>query len=724
MVTEPTPTSQPIRARMSGAETSALMRRLCEHLGIAFSANRVFPSLADLNRDGGPIEEVEELNAIGKHFGIRFRQMSGTLRDLVHSVSDSGPVIVHPTSSANNDGSGAVLILGVQGRNRLTTNQNGVDRVESNGWLRKNLESDSDGNYRWLLVQPMLAVDHASRFQYQGGTQSEPLKPLRRFFALLKPEASDVRNILVFSIVIGLLSLTLPLAVEAIVNTIAFGRYLQPLIVLCLIVLVFLGFRAGLSVLMTVVTEVIQRKLFVRTVEDLSYRLTRVPLSTWQKYHGPELVNRFFDIVNIQKVTSKLLLETLMLALQTIIGLTVLAFYHPFLLGYDIGLLAMMTIVLYFMGRGAIRTAIQESQLKYDTAAWLQEIVRHPSTFKYNGGLGFAINRADELAAKYINHRQSHFRILIRQISFAMIMQVIAATVLLALGGYLVIERQMTLGQLVAAELIVTVILGSFAKLGKDLESFYDLMASVDKIGKLFDLPVETIDKLHLMKQPGAYSMTLVDMQNGVTPNSAANIKFDAARSYALYGPSGLQRRKLIEILVGQSKPSAGHVLLDDYRVDAIAAESLQEKVSLIREIELFEGTVDENLRLGRENVGSADINDVVSRLGFRKTLAALPEGFGTKLSISGYPLSPDQAIRLVIARALVAKPGILFIDGLLDRLSDEEAEDLLPRLESFAEVTTIIVATGRRSIARWAQRCLDLRQEEWGLDKFVAKEE
>lgn len=708
---------------MSGAETSVLMRRLCEHLGIAFSANRVFPSLADLNQDGEPIDDVEELNAIGKHFGIRFRQMAGTLKDLVHSVSDSGPVVVKAKTSSVSDEPGLVLVLEVKGRGRLTINVNGDDRIEPNRWLRKNLECDREGNYCWLLVQPMLAVDHASRFQYQGGFQAEPLKPFRRFIAFLKPEAADVRNILVFSIIIGLLSLTLPLAVEAIVNTIAFGRYLQPLIVLCLIVLVFLGFRAGLSVLMTVVTEIIQRKLFVRTVEDLSYRLTRVPLSTWQKYHGPELVNRFFDIVNVQKVTSKLLLESLMLALQTIIGLTVLAFYHPFLLGYDIGLLAMMTVVLYFMGRGAVRTAIQESELKYETAAWLQEIVRHPSTFKYNGGLGFAINRADELAARYINQRQSHFRILIRQISFAMTMQVIAATVLLALGGYLVIAQQMTLGQLVAAELIVTVILGSFAKLGKDLESFYDLMASVDKLGKLFDLPVETIDKLHLTKRPGAYRMTLVDVQIGTKPNSPASIEFEAGQSYALYGPSGLERRKLIEILVGQSKPSSGHILLDDFRVDAIAAESLQEKVSLIREIELFEGTVDENLRLGRENVGSADINDMVSRLGFRKTLVALPEGFGTKLSISGYPLSPDQAIRLVIARALIAKPGILFIDGLLDRLSDEEAEDLLPRLESFAEATTIIVATGRRSIARWAQHCIDLRKENWGLEKFVVED-
>ena len=429
---------------------------------------------------------------------------------------------------------------------------------------------------------------------------------------------------------------------------------LQPLIVLSLIVLVFLGFRAGLNVLMTVVTEIIQRKLFVRTVEDLAYRLTRVPLSTWKKYHGPELVNRFFDIVNVQKVTAKLLLETLMLGLQTVIGLSVLAFYHPFLLGYDIGLLVIMTIVLWFIGRGAVKTAKDESQLKYETAAWLQEIVRHPTTFKFNGGLGYAINRADELAAQYINHRQSHFRILIKQISFSMIMQVFAATVLLALGGYLVIEQEMTLGQLVAAELIVTVILGSFAKLGKDLESYYDLMASVDKLGKLFDLPVEPIDKLQVAQDPGADSVSLVNVKLDGQTSEPANVDFHAGQTYAVYGGSELLRGKLIEVLVGQLKPTAGHVLLDDYRVDAISAESLQEKISLIREIELFEGSVDENLRMGRANIGSAKVNDIVATLGMRKVLDTLEQGYATRVSICGYPLSQSDAIRLVLALSLI----------------------------------------------------------------------
>lgn len=695
-----------------------MLQRVCEHFGVAYSANRVFPSMADLNQDGTTVSEVDELNAIGKHFGIRFREMSGSLKDLVHNVSDSALVLVRSDSEAADENS-PLLIMNARGANRLTINQGERDRTVKKGWLHKQLAAGDDGLYHWFLVQPVLAADGASRCHYEGGTLDAPLKPLRRFISFLKPEAQDVRSVVIFSVVIGLLSLTTPLAVEAVVNTIAFGRYLQPLIVLSLIVLVFLGFRAALSVTMTIVTEIIQRKLFVRTVEDLSYRLTHAPRSIWNQYHGPELVNRFFDIVGVQKITSKLLLETLMLGLQTVIGLTVLAFYHPFLLGYDVGLLVMMTIVLWFIGRGAVKTAKNESQLKYETAAWLQEIVRHPSTFKFNGGLRFATNRADELASKYVHERQQHFRILIKQVSFAMAMQAIAATVLLALGGYLVIKGQMTLGQLVAAELIVTVILGSFAKLGKDLESFYDLMASVDKLGKLFDLPIERNDKLQLARRPGAYRLTMVDVKLDPKIQQRIDLEFEPGKTYGIYGACELRRSRLFEILVGETKPEIGYVLLNDYRVDAIGAESLQEKISLVREIELFEGTIDENLRMGREDIGSSQVNDVVNRLGLRKTLAALPEGFNTKISICGYPLSQGQAIRLVLARALISKPGVLFVDGLLDRLSDDDIEDLQGKLGEFAKDTTILISTGRRAIANWTDSTMNLDSDQWTLGKF-----
>ncbi len=685
------------------------MRKICQENSIAFSINDVNQSLADLGDADLFVEDCQLLDAVGKRVGIRFREVEGEFRDLLLAALEVNPIVVaRRKAGSQTESEGYFLVLRPKRRSGFVVYADGKEKTVTQRWLQKNAAVDTESNYRWYLAQSMFVAEAASTYNYQSGTHSAPLSPLKRLLALLKPESTDVRTVIVFGIFVGILSLTTPLAVEALVNTIAFGRYLQPLVILSFIVFIFLAFRAGLAVMMTVVVEVIQRRLFVRVVEDLSLRLTRVPVSYLKSHHGPELVNRFFDIVTVQKVTSKLLLESLMLILQTAIGLSVLAVYHPFLLGYDIGLLTMMTVVLFIIGRGAVKTAKIESGLKYETAAWLQEIVRHPTTFKFNGGLGFAINRADELAARYIQSRREHFMILIRQVTFSMLMQAVAATVLLGLGGYLVIEGQMTLGQLVAAELIVTVILGSFAKIGKDLESFYDLLASVDKLGKLFDLPADPADKLQLAPQDGASSIGLVDLKS--MPGSGVQIttEIPAGSTVAITGSSGSGKSLLLETIAGLHAPVDGFALVNGTRVDLISAESLQSRIGFVSAIEIFEGTVEENLRLGRREITTGSINEIIERMGLHRTITNLKDGYQTRLSVSGYPLATGQSIRLVLARALIAHPGALLIDGLLDRLSDDDLEDVLSRLKTFQHETTILIATGRAVISQWAEQVIE----------------
>lgn len=681
--------------------------KICEEMSIAFSANAANQSLADIEpvADMDFVGEIwQQLSTIGERIGIKYRDVESGFRDLMYEVRETGPIVIALNPLAGSEPPRIAIILRRNVGSKISIYLEGKEQKVSQSWLKKNALCGADKTYHWLLAQPMFAADEASNYNYRSGTKDKPLTPLRRFIGLMRPETTDLRAILVFSVFVGILSLTTPLAVEALVNTIAFGRYLQPLIILTLIAFVFLVFRSGLSVLMAIVMEIVQRRIFVRVVDDIAMRLTRVPMSYLKTHHGPELVNRFFDVVNVQKVTAKLVLDSLMLVLQTIIGLTVLAFYHPFLLGYDIGLITMMGIVLYVLGRGAVKTAKTESAQKYETAAWLQEIARHPTTFKFNGGLGFALNRADELSGKYIQSRRAHFRILLRQITFSMLMQAVAATALLGLGGYLVIEGELTLGQLVAAELIVTVILGSFAKIGKDLESYYDLMASMDKLGKLFDLPGEPADRLHLTPKDGPATLELVDLKF-LSGGSPMSYSVQPGGTAVIVGDSGSGKTKLIETLGGLHAPVGGYALVNDFRVDLIGAGSLQAQLAFVNEIEIFEGTVEENLRLGRNEVDSAAINEIVELLGLQETAAKMANGYKTKLTTNGYPLSSCQSIRLVLARALLSRPPLLLIDGLLDRLSDDGILDVLERLGRFSSDTTMIVVSGRQAVSDWAEQ-------------------
>ncbi len=414
--------------------------------------------------------------------------------------------------------------------------------------------------------------------------------------------------VLVFSVVVGVLALASPVAVEALVNTVAFGRYLQPVIVLAILLFTFLAFAAAMRALITFVVEIFQRRLFIRVVEDLAYRLPRVRQQALDDAHGPELVNRFFDVVTLQKALSAMLLDGISIVLQTVIGMAVLAFYHPFLLGFDVVLLILIAFIIFGLGRGAVATAVQESRAKYSVAAWLEELARHPTAFKLHAGTQFALDRADQLAVNWLDARRNHFRIVMRQILFALGLQAFAATALLGLGGWLVILAELTLGQLVAAELIVMIIVGSFAKLGKHMESFYDLLASVDKLGHLFDLPTESHDKLFHLREGEPASVNIRDVTYKFGTNPAVqglSFKLAPGESVGLVGPPGSGKSTLVDLLCGIRHPSSGHVELDGIDLRELRPDSLREHLAVARSVEIFGGSIDENVHLSRPHISA-----------------------------------------------------------------------------------------------------------------------
>jgi ABC-type bacteriocin/lantibiotic exporter with double-glycine peptidase domain len=534
-------------------------------------------------------------------------------------------------------------------------------------------------------------------------------KPLARLRQLLAPEAGDIWIVLLFAVVVGVLSLAVPIAVEALVNTVAFGRFLQPVIVLALLLFTFLLFSAALVGLQTIVVEIIQRRLLARIAGELAWRLPRVRHEVSDQQYVPELVNRFFDVVTVQKVSAQFLLDGIALVLSTVVGMVVLAFYHPFLLGYDIALLALLVFVTLLLGRGAVASSIKESKSKYALAAWLEDVARCPLTFGTTAGIQLCVDRTNQLTGQYLAYRRAHFLILIRQIFFALALQAIASTVLLGLGGWLVISGQLTLGQLVAAELIVTVIVGSFAKLGKHIDSFYDLMASVDKLGALFDLPTERQGGMLHFDTGAATEVELCDVRCGRLPGPKTNVscRIEAGERVALCGESGSGKSEILDLLCGLRSPAAGTVTIDGHEPRDLRPDVLRNHVVLTRSVEVFDGTVAENVHLGRGDVASEDVKQALKCVGLYEAVLRMEKGLETRLTSGGAPLSENQLRLLMLARALVTRPRLWAIDGLLDALSKERLENLLPMLAALP--ITIIVVTGRRSIAAWCDRVIQL---------------
>ena len=314
------------------------------------------------------------------------------------------------------------------------------------------------------------------------------------------------------------------------------------------------------------------------------------------------------------------MLDGISIVLTTAIGLVLLAFYHPYLLGYDIVLVLLMTVVTYLLGRGGVRTAIDESKVKYHMAHWLQDVISSPTAFRMHGGYSYAVDRANRLTVAYLMHRQHHFWVLVRQYAFSLILLAVASTALLGVGGWLVIRGELTLGQLVASELVVTVIVGAFTRIGKSLESFYDLLAAIDKVGHMldvpFDMPAKDVPASSTHDGQEAASVRWQNMPISIAGHDQRAVtEIEQGSRVAIVGPSGSGKTLLIETLAGLREPERGFAEIAG--IDAREASRVAEGklVSLARQPEVFCGSLFENVRLGRGWLSTAEVRQALERV-------------------------------------------------------------------------------------------------------------
>lgn len=553
--------------------------------------------------------------------------------------------------------------------------------------------------------------EHGSPAAHDVGHGHSPPRPFARLRLLLQPERRDIVAVVVFAVAVAVLSLATPIAVESLVNTVAFGVMMWPVVVIAGILMTCLGLAAAIRAMQVYVVECVQRRLFVRVVADYAHRLPRLRLDAFDQRYGPELANRFFDVLNLQKSLATLLLDGVALVVTALVGMVVLAFYHPFLLGFDILLLLMIAFTLFVLGWGGIRTCLHESHAKYDVAAWLQELLRCLRAFKFAGGRQLALEKADQLAGEYVTARRQHFRVVWRQTVFSLGLQVVASTALLGLGGYLVINRQLTLGQLVAAELIVALVVASVAKLGKYAETYYDLLAGAEKLGLVTDLPLEREGGEALTEGGGGMALRVhgVDHVSHRTLPIPSEWNVAPNERVAVVGPPGSGKSTLFEMLCGLREPGHGVLELDGIDLRGLSLERMREQVALVEGPDIFTGTVMENVRVGRPHLPPGDVREALRVAGLVSAVHDLPHGLDTPLTPDGGPLSASQSLRLTVARALVGRPRLLILDGVLDALDLRECPDLLPRLFDRSAPWTLLVASTNPSVVGMCDRTIEL---------------
>lgn len=547
----------------------------------------------------------------------------------------------------------------------------------------------------------------------KGTTGERPPSPISRIVELARLERRDVWVVFVYAAFVGLLTLTVPLAGQALVSTVAFGTILQPLIVLALVLLVGTMFSAVLQALQTWVVEVIQWRILLRLSSDLAYRLPRLTRRVLDSSNAPTLVNRFFDVFTVQKTASWLLLDGLGIVLTASVGMLLLASYHPILLAFDVAIVFAAAFVLVGLGRGGEKSAIKESKAKHNLASWLEEIAAHRYVFRESPARALAWGKTDVLTREYLHARKKHFSIVYRQILGSLGLQAVAQTALLSVGGYLVMKEQLTLGQLVAAELAVGAIVSSIAKLGRYLDNLYDMLASVDKVGSLLDLPTESGDRGALTPVDGVpvLRVTALSVPGAGISGLLSNLTLEVHRGdfISLVGGPGTGKTRLAECFIGMVMPAAGSIEVWGNDLRDVGLEDIRHHVRVVGRPEIIDGTLAENISLGRPDVPHTRVREILRELHVESFFEWMPNGLDTSLLGGGVRISETQATAVALARALVHPPDLLVLDGALDHLSPVFREKLVSDIRRVLGRGALMVLTQHPDLARLCGTTLQL---------------
>jgi putative ABC transport system ATP-binding protein len=541
------------------------------------------------------------------------------------------------------------------------------------------------------------------------------LSPISRLINLIKLEKHDLKILPVLIFGYGLISIATPVSVQALVNIVTMGSVLQPLFIVSLILFLLLLLSGALYVFESYIVELIQRRIFIRTAIQTAQNARGVEISLYDRENPVELINRFFDVSTVQKSAATLLTMGLTSLLQIIIGSLILIFYSAFFSLFIFVIIGFLFFIVRSVGRHATETAIKESKAKFEMASWLENIAKNIFAFKFYKGEERAAKQTHQHVNHYIQTRTKHFNILLWQNISVALIYAIGGTGLLALGGGLVIKGEINLGQFVAAELIIFGVLTALVRLVNKLDYFYDLLAALDKIGVLEDIPQEHsgdngLDQLELnsLKVVGvdfAYNRYIQPLQN-------IHFELQKGQSLAVLGEPGSGKSTLIKLIAKLRTPSAGHISINQIDLRQLNNDAVRNLMGLAENIEIAHGTILENICLGRE-IPLTKINTMINELGLADDFSRFSAGIETPIMASGSPLSSSQLKLLMILRASIASPGIMIIDGLLDGFNEVELDAVINMFKQHQEEWMLIVTTRFEHIAKRFDKTVNLNQVE-----------
>lgn len=542
--------------------------------------------------------------------------------------------------------------------------------------------------------------------------------PVSRILNLVKLERKEISSVYFYAILAGLIQLSLPIGVQAIIGFVLGATMSTSLKLLIALVVAGVLVAGLLQISQMNIIEKIQQKIFVRFSFQIAETIPQLDLKKTDSTYLPELVNRFFDITALQKSLSKLLLDIPTASIQILFGLLLLSFYHPLFILLSILLVVILGAILYYTGNRGLQTSLQESSHKYGVAAWLEEMARVIKSIKFSKGAQFHMQKADEKVVYYLQSRKSHFRILLFQYRMLVFFKTLITAAMLIIGTFLLVNQQLNIGQFIAAEIVIITIINSVEKLINNLDSVYDVLTSVDKIGKITDKPLEKSGSLLLKDNGGGYEIEMIDVTFSYDGDkkilSDLNMKINPGEKVCIMGSEGSGKSTVLKLLTGSYYEFEGNILINNIPIKNYNLTSLRSHTGIfLSQQDIFAGTLEENITMGNEEIDRSEVIELFNKVGLISFLSSLRDGFDTILDPTGHRLPANVVRKLLLVRALVNQPRLLLLEDPLSGLEENYRKQITDLILDHNNTATVIISTNNPSLAKKCDKIIRIANEE-----------
>jgi ABC-type bacteriocin/lantibiotic exporter with double-glycine peptidase domain len=528
-----------------------------------------------------------------------------------------------------------------------------------------------------------------------------PIVAARKLVAVLQLDKKEVSAIYIYAILAGLVQLVTPLGIQSIIGFVMAGALSTSIVVLIAVVVLGVFLNGLFQIRQLQIIEKIKQKIYTRDALSFAQKIPHLNLEKLDNYYLPELVNRFFDTINLQKGIEKILLEIPAAFIQILFGIILLSLYHPIFIAFGIVLVLLLYIILATTLPKGFTKSLLASDYKYKTAGWLQELARVVKTFKYGEKTSLHIEKTDDLVSNYLVARTSYFKILLTQFWSLVVFKIIITAAMLIVGVYLLLNQQINIGQFIAADIVILAVISSVEKLIQTLDKAYDTLTAIEKLDKIKSAELESAGSEKITTNNGIkidFKNVSFSYPNGKSVLNDVNIDIKEGEKVLIVGNSGSGKSTLLRLLTGTFTNFTGSIRINNVALGSYSIDSLRSNTGvLISQQDIFQGTIRDNVTMGDSSITNDDLYNITKITGLETFVEELEIGFDTVIDPAGKKLPEKIKQGVLLARALLSKKSLMLLENPFDGIEKDTIENV-KALMAKSENTTMLVTAASHS--------------------------